>query len=99
MSDFYAVCYRHDYGTDLNLYATELDAYRAACTVIGDWSDDIVACDIYGELVELINNGEYKQALELWSEITCDAGIVEEITVQAVTLQSNIPAPKLGNGE
>lgn len=82
----FSLSYRHEYGIDLTLYASVEDAHKAACGIIANWFYDLSDHDSAGTLAELINAGEYVQALTLWGEIVGDCGVQEEITVQEVTV-------------
>ncbi len=87
---FFVVSYTHQYGTDISCCATEALAYHEACNMISDWLSEINQHSSFDELVNLINDEKYKEAITLWKNIIVDLEIDEQIEVTSEQLISKL---------
>lgn len=85
----FALSYKHEYGTDITLYATMELAERAACRIIAEWFCNIIDLEESKVIAECINAGNYREALQVWRELD----IPEEMWIQEVTLETEVPLP------
>lgn len=86
----HTVTYRHEYGTDTYAYISESLAYQGACELIANWIMDLENHESVKDLVELINDKDYEEALELWSEMVADFDLGEEITIDSTEIVTHL---------